>query len=90
LIQLRRHSTGLWNGDRQKQAAQKSGAQAAQKQAQQADVENGDESQKPPQLVESLTVPHKAAIPRDSVQNERRECMGIEPTDGFLQAAHWF
>ncbi len=20
----------------------------------------------------------------------KRECMGIEPTDGFLQAAHWF
>jgi len=68
----------------------KSGALAAQNQAQQADAENGNESQEMPQPVECMAVPQDSAIPRDTGKNERRECMGIEPTDGFLQAAHWF
>jgi integrase len=68
----------------------KSGALAAQNQAQQTDAENGGESQEMPQPVESLAVPHNSATPGEIRENERRECMGIEPTDGFLQAAHWF
>jgi integrase len=68
----------------------KSGALAAQNAARQADAENGDESQELSQPFACQTSTRDLAIRRDTEKIQRRECMGIEPTDGFLQAAHWF
>ena len=68
----------------------KSGAPAAQKEAQRVTSASSGESQQLPQPATCQSSPHNPASPRDDMSMHRRECMGIEPTDGFLQAARWF
>src|SRR5262249_5865705 len=68
----------------------KAGALGTQNAAQQPDAGNGSESQNSPEVSEDCdSTPFlacRSSFPHDNL----RECMGIEPTDGFLQAAHWF
>ena len=68
----------------------KCGAFGAQNAAQRVDAGNSGESQKPAQLVECHTTGNNPAIPCDMVHESERKCMGIEPTEDFLQAPHWF
>jgi integrase len=63
----------------------KSGAPAAQNPAQRADVEKSGESQELTQLVDSQATMQTSAIPGETRLIEWRECMGIEPTEDFLQ-----
>jgi integrase len=74
----------------QTQCGAKSGAHGAQNEAQRADAGSGGESQELAQVMDYQASPHDPAIPCDIVNICQRECMGIEPTDDFLQAAHWF
>lgn len=68
----------------------KTGARGAQNQAQRDAAGNRDELQKSTQPLDGQTTPLDPAISCVLSRTDSRECMGIEPTDGFLQAAHWF
>ncbi len=75
---------------RPEKSGAKSGALEAQKATQQVDADNGEESQDSAQVEERQAALRNPATHSDTVYIRSRECMGIEPTDGFLQAAHWF
>src|SRR5262249_37139077 len=68
----------------------KPGALPAQNQAQQVASGSGKESQQLSQLVDLQPSPQNSANPCEMVNACVRECMGIEPTEDFLQAPHWF
>jgi hypothetical protein len=68
----------------------KSGALEAQKAAQQADAGNGDESQNSPKVSEDCDSTPLLACRNSFSHNNLRECMGIEPTESFVQTLHWF
>jgi integrase len=68
----------------------KSGALGARNAAQRSDAANGGESQVLAQPFAYQTTPRNPAIPSDLAHRDLRECMGIEPTERFLQASRWF
>lgn len=75
---------------RPEKSGAKSGALEAQKAAQRADAANGDESQNMSEVFGDCE-----STPLDSRRNslshkDLRECMGIEPTESFVQTPHWF
>lgn len=72
------------------QSGAKSGAPEAQKAAQRVDVGNGDKSQNPSEVSKYCESAPIAACRNSLAQKDKRECMGIEPTESFVQTLHWF
>jgi hypothetical protein len=68
----------------------KSGALGAQNQAQREAAVIGGESQPETQALDSSASPRVPAIHCDMTNIKERECMGIEPTESFVQTLHWF
>src|SRR5262249_30084448 len=62
----------------------------AQKAAQRADAGNGKESQNVSEVFNDCESTPLVSCLNYLSHKDLRECMGIEPTDGFVQAAHWF
>lgn len=72
----------------------KSGAQSsaleAQKAAQHATAGNGNESQKPSEVLENQEFMRLAATPLQNINRYSRECIGIEPTESVVHTLHRF
>lgn len=68
----------------------KSGALEAQKMAQRAHADNGDKSQNPSEVFSDCESTPLETCRNSLSHNDLRECMGIEPTESFVQTLHWF
>jgi len=67
-----------------------SGAREAQNTAQRADAGNGGESQNPSDVLDGCDSTPLLACHNYLQDNDLRECMGIEPTESFVQTLHRF
>src|SRR5262249_31694367 len=68
----------------------RSGAPSAQNAAQQGAAPNRGELQAITQALQEEVIPPNPATPSDIVHVRPRECMGIEPTESFVQTPRWF
>jgi hypothetical protein len=81
----------LQEGDgRPARSGAKGDAPDAQKAAQRVDATNGDESQGMPEVIGECESTRLADSRNILMPNDLRECMGIEPTESFVQTPRWF
>src|SRR5262249_49160243 len=75
---------------RPEKSGAESGAPVAQNQTQRLPVANGGESQRAAQGGNRKSSTREEGTCRDVVLASGRECMGIEPTESFVQTPRWF